>query len=365
MLENIKKIFLVSNLYPSKNQPHFGTFVKSSADNLQNQGILRISHKALIKGQGENATQKLFKYITLYIEIIVKGLVGHYDAILLHYLGLHTKPCLIIKKFRPSKKFIINLHGSDILSGGNRIAIQNYKLKALHSADLIICPSQYFATIIVSEIPELKQKLFISPSGGIDKTIFYRKPKTFKENEELLRIIYVGRIIQKKGWEILLKTLVLLKKDGLKFSLKIAGDGEDRKKLLSFINENNLKNEVEYLGGVPHEKLGDLFRESDLFVFPTLFWESLGLVALEAMLSGTPVIASKRGAIPNYIKDGVNGLLFTPGSSAELKEKIIAFKDLDIKNKLDLIENAYGTAFEYEKENVSLLLQKRILEFCI
>jgi L-malate glycosyltransferase len=355
------KIFVISNLYPSNKQPHFGTFVKDSLDALQNDGKIQISHKALIKGQGKNSIQKFFKYTFLYIEILAKGIFGHYNAILLHYLGLHSYPTLMLKKINPSRKMIINLHGTDILAGGNKISINKYKLKALQLADLIICPSNYFASLIISEIPEFQDKLYVSPSGGIDKNIFFRKTQRLPKDQNLIKLIYVGRIIQKKGWMTLLEAMIILKNEGFSFSLKIVGDGEDKRRLEAYIKENDLINEVEYLGGLPHEELGDLFRESDLFIFPTLFWESLGLVALEAMSTGTPVIASKRGAIVDYLKEGVNGLLITPGSSMELKEKILLFKELDDRTRLEMIEKACKTASEYEKEHASMLLQNKII----
>lgn len=75
----------------------------------------------------------------------------------------------------------------------------------------------------------------------------------------------------------------------------------------------------------------------DVFVFPTLFYESLGLVAIEAMACGLPVIASKRGGILDYLHDMQNGFLFEPEDVDELFVKMNHCYDLDQASRDQLI----------------------------
>ena len=76
----------------------------------------------------------------------------------------------------------------------------------------------------------------------------------------------------------------------------------------SHIEKEN-SNRLTFLGWVPHEKVGSYYAACDAVIMPSR-WEAFGLVAVEAMKYGKPVIASNRGALPEIIKDGENGCIF-------------------------------------------------------
>jgi glycosyltransferase involved in cell wall biosynthesis len=101
--------------------------------------------------------------------------------------------------------------------------------------------------------------------------------------------------------------MYLIKKNG-KYNplLRIAGDGPLKSKLQTLIKDLDLVDNVEILGYV--EDIGSLLRNSDVYVHPAVS-EGFGIAVIEAMRSGTPVIVSNKGALPEIVKDGVNGII--------------------------------------------------------
>ena len=99
-------------------------------------------------------------------------------------------------------------------------------------------------------------------------------------------------------------------------------------------------------------------------MFPTALNESLGLVGLEAMSCGLPVIASNIGAPSAYINEGVNGFLFETNNAESLTKRIIEYNSLSVTSKLSLRENAISTSILYDSEKVSANLYQQLLELC-
>lgn len=123
----------------------------------------------------------------------------------------------------------------------------------------------------------------------------------------------------------------------------------------AYIAKKEVKN-VEYVGPVAYEELNQYYSKMDLFVFPTLLRESLGLVGLEAMAASVPVIASKIGGITDYLKDGYNGFYFNPGDSDDLADKIQKFIELSDGDKKTMSYHARETAENYQSNMVSTSL---------
>lgn len=137
-------------------------------------------------------------------------------------------------------------------------------------------------------------------------------------------LLFVGRIDPSKGLHCLLRSLRLLS-DSVK--LVIAGplswDSSYNSRILSSIKEVNRMSShaITYLGPQNHNQLFDLYRKATMLVLPSIS-ETFGIVLLEAMASGTPVVASNAGGIPEIIKDRVNGLLFRSGDFSDLARRV-------------------------------------------
>ena len=119
--------------------------------------------------------------------------------------------------------------------------------------------------------------------------------------------LYVGRLIPRKGLDYLLYAL----KKVSDVQCAIVGDGPQREHLLSLTRTLELQDRVVFTGYVPKEDLKHFYAAADFFVLPSLA-EGLPLVVLEALATGTPIIASKVAGIPDIIQEGYNGLIVPP-----------------------------------------------------
>jgi len=114
--------------------------------------------------------------------------------------------------------------------------------------------------------------------------------------------------------------------------LKILGDGTQRKTLEAMSNQFGLKNKIEFLGFKNNP--ANFYQEIDILIIPSL-WEGLSIVALEAMASGVPIIASDAGGLKEIIEDDKTGLLFEPGNFKDLAKKILwAIENYDKMNSM-------------------------------
>jgi glycosyltransferase involved in cell wall biosynthesis len=128
--------------------------------------------------------------------------------------------------------------------------------------------------------------------------------------------LFVGRLSSEKGVDTLLAAWERLRG---RVPLKIVGDGP----LASQVIEGAGRvPEVECLGQIPLEEVFKVMGEATFLVFPSESYETFGLVAIEAFARGTPVIASRIGAVTELVEPGRTGLHFRPGDSADLVEQV-------------------------------------------
>lgn len=129
----------------------------------------------------------------------------------------------------------------------------------------------------------------------------------------LKKLVYIGNLIPAKGLEHLIKALAILTDQGKPYSLDIIGDGKQRAYLSDLISKLKLNELVTLHGLVNPEQIPELLPEFDLLVLPTLV-ESFGLVLIEAMAAGLPVLSTYSGG-PEYIVVHEVGALVPPGSA--------------------------------------------------
>jgi glycosyltransferase involved in cell wall biosynthesis len=128
-------------------------------------------------------------------------------------------------------------------------------------------------------------------------------------------VLFAGRLVEEKGvWTVLRAAREL---PNVKF--KIAGCGPEEAALHEV--GDRMKN-VEFVGFQTGDALANLYRGARCVIVPSLWYEVFGLVALEAMAAGKPVIASNIGGLPEVVEDRQTGLLVAPGSVAQLAEAI-------------------------------------------
>ncbi len=130
-------------------------------------------------------------------------------------------------------------------------------------------------------------------------------------------IVYLGRLSTEKGVEILLEAIAGLPN----LRAKIAGDGPQAESLQAIARQQSL-HQVEFLGRVTGEEKWHLLRQALALVAPSVCYENLPFTVLESLAVGTPVVTSNLGGMSSVVYDGKNGLLFYPGKSQDLQQKL-------------------------------------------
>ncbi|MDE1871373.1 MAG: glycosyltransferase [Candidatus Micrarchaeota archaeon] len=183
----------------------------------------------------------------------------------------------------------------------------------------------------------------------------YTIRKRFAKGDEKL-VMYVGRISKEKRLETLIKAAGALKKERIRFA--IVGAGPAQEHYQSMVERMHLQDRIKFAGFIDNSELPRYYAACDAFCIPSTF-ETQGVVSLEAMASGKPVIGADYLALRDVIKDGKNGEKFRPNDSMDCAKKI-----KKVINNIDSYKEMRITAKRYSIENTTtdlLDLYRRIL----
>lgn len=194
----------------------------------------------------------------------------------------------------------------------------------------IITSSVYSANILKTELPEVSEKIVVIPCGLKNLAI----KKAHKTDSGRPAIICVSRLEKGKGQDYLIKAIKKVQQKNIDIKLKIVGIGETLYSLKKLANELKLQKIISFEGYVKDAKAEIL--NSDICVFPTLWeLEGFGMVAVESMSLGVPVIAFDFGPVAEIITHEQDGLLAKAGDIDDLAANIIRLlKDHQLQNKL-------------------------------
>lgn len=351
----MKKILIISNMYPSKKYKHYGVFVENTAKILKQNGY-KVTVSALKKK--DTKITKLLGYSWFYLKAILTAVFGHYDYLYAHYISHCALLIKIIKKIKPGIKVIVNVHGNDVVPENKHDEKFIPMVKeVLPMIDMCITPSKYFQDIMINQYHLSKDIVRVFPSGGVDQRVFkhFDHSKTLFDLDEKKTVIgYVGRYEIRKGWEIFLKAINLLEhRDQYQFVM--VGTGDEEHQADQMIEKYNLN--IKKLHMLNQKDLAKLYSAIDIFCFPTYRKsESLGLVGLEAMACGAITIASNMAGPTSYIVDKENGFFFEPCNPEDLKKKIEYVLQLSQSEKEEIKNNAYQTVKQYDINQISGIL---------
>lgn len=172
--------------------------------------------------------------------------------------------------------------------------------------------------------------------------------KPLKQFDKQNYIFFAGRLVERKGVKYLINAMINVRDD---YKLIIAGDGPLRNELNNQIAEKGLDKRVIMKGYISDNELEYLYEHASLFVLPAIFdakgdTEGLGMVLVEAICKGTPVIATGIGGIKDIVRDNETGLFSKEKDSNDIAEKInMLIEDTELREKL--IVNAYKYVEKY------------------
>lgn len=223
-------------------------------------------------------------------------------------------------------KFIITTHGSDLHYLARDRRLYGVINDSVRVARFVTANSNFTRTWFLKMFgPQYSFKTRTIP-GGVNISDFEnRDDEMLKQIDKKYNltgkkvVLFTGRLTVHKGVEYLIKAARKINGEVI-----ILGDGPERKYLEELIKKYNLKN-TKILGYMPPKqgmKYREFYRRADVYVAPSVWDEPLGLVILEAMAAGTPVIVTRKGGITSIVKDGYNGFLVRARNSEEIAEKV-------------------------------------------
>lgn len=352
------KILLITSIYPTKAHPDYGTFVRNVHQVYEQSG----HQVTLVAFRREGSKADKLKNILRFNRAIAEALShqDRYDLINVHYPYLAALP--LARRLKQIRiPLLVSVHGSDVFPDrfSKRLTLIPTK-RLLKGAQRIIVPSGFFQRKMMKQFGLPAQHFKIAPPGGFDRHIFYPALEAASHGSAATRkdeqagaasgngtkagtepgcetgmaqgakeatasrrsIGFVARLVEGKGWRTLLDAFAVIARepDAAAYDLILAGSGPDHQAILAHGAQLGISERITLKGALPPEHLADFYRELDFFVFPTQFEEALGMVGIEALACGVPVIASDAGGVAEYMQHGRNGLLVEPGDVQALSE---------------------------------------------
>lgn len=176
-----------------------------------------------------------------------------------------------------------------------------------------------------SDVPVIPFSAAVSDERTPTSPINGPPPPTRRQGT--VRLLFVGRLVDRKGVHVLIRALAQVR-EHLDATLTVIGHGPKAAELRAEAIRAGVESSVRFAGFVDEEELASAYRTSDIFVLPAVVdakgdTEGLGVVLLEAMEFGLPVIASDTGGIPDIVRHEETGLLVPPGDAAALARAVI------------------------------------------
>lgn len=266
--------------------------------------------------------EQMEAYLAAFQEAITEEL-SDFEPDIVHGQHVWILPSLAADANAP---LVLTAHGTDLMGYDKWPEMRHFANDAMDAASKVICISKDNEALVNEVFPEYKDKV-VRMRNGYNPDIFFQKD--LDRAEVLARygipyageplILFAGKMTRFKGIDIALDACALYEKAFPDALTVLAGDGEERQNLEAQARELGLKN-VYFIGNVSQEELADLYRVADIDLVPSRR-EPFGLVAVEAMACGTPVVATNQGGLPDFVNSQV-GALVEPEDAQDLARGI-------------------------------------------
>ena len=318
---------------------------------------------------GEKSLNKLLKIPSLYQRVnraIRKERPNYCVYFISVGWGSLLVDCLILHQLKSKNiPYILYFHG---MGYRNYEKLFNPLLKAVIRKSL----SNALGGLVLGE--RLKEdvnhciaddRLYVLPNGipAIEKLSTYSE-----KDHEAVHVIFLSNLIPSKGPDAFLAMAREVYKQEPKVKFFLAGrhtSVDYLNKLHNYIKKEDLEGAINILGPVYGEDKDCLFNDADIMVFPTSFEkETFGIVNIEAMMWGIPVISSPKGAIPEIIRDGVNGFIVDPNNLPLLVDRVLTLvRNPELRQQMGRIgEDLFHQNYSLDAYTQNLKLAMRFFE---
>jgi len=309
-----------------------------------------------------------YKYFMVLFQLLMKAntIVGYLDAIKkfsisvfflyqlrkykvdiihAHFLDLPTTVALTMSKLS-KLPYSCSAHAHDIYTG----KIEDISEKIAACKFIVTCTAankQYLSNVC----QRTDQYKIVHIYHGIEGSKWDFLPFD-NEFTKPVRILSVGRLVEKKGFRVLLQAISLLTKRGVEVECSIIGDGPLLNQLKSIAAELNIEKIITFYGSLSHNDVKTFYKSCDFFVLASEISgngdrDGLPNVLLEALAQGIPVVTTRVSAIPELVVHNYSGILVDAGDSLDIANQIIKLiSDRNLRHYLsrngrDLIEKKF------------------------
>ncbi len=230
------------------------------------------------------------------------------DILHAHFGGNGIPLKKLLQEYGFDIPMVISFHGTDILSDPELDPIYRREIEKLKNYEKLVCtaPSEFLKNKLIKYgVPE--EKINIVPNTFNQEFLKHKKKEFFKPGKEL-KIINVSRFIEWKGHKYLLEALKKLTDQGNNnIRLTLVGDGDNRQEMEELARKLGIREKVNFTGRVEHRKIPGLLQEHDVYIQPSIKdnnthqEESFGVVVIEAIAAGLPVVVTRTGGLPEAV----------------------------------------------------------------
>lgn len=277
---------------------------------------------------------------------------GAFDVVHAHWLVPQGILAILATALcrRPAARVLCTAHGGDVFALRGRLCEACRRWVVAHAAH-VTAVSRYVHDELVREGAD-PARLSVA-SMGVDLRTRFSPVAGVTRDADL--ILFVGRLVEKKGVAHLIEAMGRLQNSFPAARLAIVGDGPERPRLERLVAASGLESTVRFLGARPQADLPALYSRAAIAVVPSIVdalgdQEGLGLVTIEAIGCGCAVVASDLPAIHDVIEHGVNGLLVRPRDAAALATALSALlRDPGLRARLtgDDVRTALCSRFDW------------------
>lgn len=256
------------------------------------------------------------------LHLLVPMLGTKFDIIHSHF-GVNGQLAIYLKLIGVPGRYITTFHGYDVNSIPYK-APKDYYEKLFSHGDLFTSNTEYTRQRAVSLGCD-KKKIAILPVG-LDIGKFRFSARILSPGEPV-RLLTIGRLVEKKGHEYALRAVKILSDRGFAIKYSIAGDGPERDRLQKLASTLGIADIVDFLYDIQEQEAIELYESSHIFVLPSVTSsshdrEGQALVVQEAQATGMPVVSTFHNGIPEGVLNGKSAFLVPERDHAALAERI-------------------------------------------
>lgn len=276
-----------------------------------------------------------------------------YDVINTHF-AVPTGPAGVVISYFSGVPNVLSLHGSDIYnpvrgSSPEKHAVLRWAVRcSLKEASRVIANSQAIKTK-AENIYRPGRKIDIVPLGMRILEVLPPDRGALSMKPDGLYLTSIGRMAKVKGYGILIKAVKVLKEKGIDVHLILIGDGPQRKALQELSEKLGLSSSIKFTGWLESDEKFKFLAASDIYVMSSIH-EGFGVVLLEAMAAGVPIIATDQGGQTDIIKDSRSGILIPPGKAEKLAEAVLSLaKDPKKRENISTFNKSYVKEYDISR----------------